>query len=1051
MNFPTKPALVALGIVLAASGCARREAVRPGAESGILRISQRNEPSDLDPALASLPDDFFVIRALGEGLVVPDPGGGSPIPAAARSWETSPDGLTWTFHLREGARWSNGDEVTAADFLYSLRRVLAPSTAAPKADLLFPIRNARAFAAGRITDFGQVGLRAQDALTLVVTLERPTPGFLLYAASGPWIPVDPAVVQRLGRDWTRPGNHVGNGPFVLEDWRHGQFISVRRNPLYRAASDVRLAGVRFLRFDDGDTEERAYRGGEIDVTMSVPTARLDAYAKGAGGDLHHAPLAETRYLAFNTRRAPLDDPRVRRALSLAVDRGQLVAFVLKGGQEPARSLLPPQLLPGAPGEVETPVPGRAAELAQARSLLAAAGYGPGARAFPTLELSGWGNTPVLEAIQAMWRDGLGISVGIVNREARAHEASLRSGSFDIGFITLIPDIAEPFSLLERFTTRSAENYPHFSDPAYDALVEAGLGTEDPALRARMARSAESRLAELCPAAPLYFNAHNWLMRPFVRGWREDGMWTRSYGGIRLEGGGDAPQPGGTLRVGNYAEPQGLDPQVASGVPEHRIISALFEGLATEDPVDLHPVPGLASSWDVSSDGLLYTFHLREGIRWSDGTPITAQDFVDSYRRMLTPALAAEYAYLLYNYVAGGRDYYEGRTTDFSTVGFGAPDGRTLTVRLAHPTPFLLKIIASHDAWDVVPVRVIARCGPLERKDNPWTRPENLVCTGPFRLEEWRSGRRISVVRNPAYWDGARVRLDRIEFYPVEDVPTEERMFRSGQLDITASLPGDKIGVYRREHPGELRIEPWLGIYFYRCNTTRPPLNDRRVRRALALAIDRDAIVRDVVRGGERPALAVSYPGTSGYTPRARLEGDLAEARRLLAEAGYPGGRGFPELELLYNTQQANRAIAEAIDQMWRRNLGVGIRLRNEEWKVYLDSEHTMNYQIERSGWIADYADPHVFLEIWETGNGNNSTGWSNARYDRLLHEALAARNQEGRYEIYQQMDQILVDECPVLPIFYYTRFYAMSPSVGGWWPNLLDNHPWKYVRLGRSA
>jgi oligopeptide transport system substrate-binding protein len=396
-------------------------------------------------------------------------------------------------------------------------------------------------------------------------------------------------------------------------------------------------------------------------------------------------------------------------------------------------------------------------------------------------------------------------------------------------------------------------------------------------------------------------------------------------------------------------------------------------------------------------------------------------------------------------VAGAKDYYEGRTTDFSTVGFRAPDDLTLTVRLANPTPYFLKIIASHDAWDVVPVDVIARTGPLDRKDNRWTNPGRLVCSGPFMLEDWRIGQKISVVRNPLYWDAGNVRANRIEFYPIDDVPAEERMFRSGQLDATSTLPGDKIAVYRREHPAELHVEPWLGVYFYRCNTARPPLNDKRVRRALALAIDRESIVRNVARGGQEPAYAVSYPGTEGYFPRARLQGGVAEARRLLAEAGYPGGRGFPTIELLYNTQQAHREIAEAIDQMWRTNLGVGIRLRNEEWKVYLDSEHTRNYQLERAGWIADYVDPHVFLEIWETGNGNNNTLWSNAAYDRLLHQALAARNQAERYGIYQKMDAILVDECPVIPIYYYTRFFAMSPKVAGWWPNLLDDHPWKYV------
>jgi len=502
-----------------------------------------------------------------------------------------------------------------------------------------------------------------------------------------------------------------------------------------------------------------------------------------------------------------------------------------------------------------------------------------------------------------------------------------------------------------------------------------------------------------------------------------------------------------FRYGNFAEPQDLDPQVVQGIPELHVIQALFEGLVTEDPRDLHPIPGLARSWEVSPDGLVYTFHLRENLRWSDGSPITTDDFLQSWKRMISPRLASEYAYLIYNFVKGARDYYDGKITDFSLVGLKAPDDRTLQVTLDSPTPFLIKIIANHYVWHAVPIKVLLRFGSLDERSTKWTRPGNLVGSGPFRLKEWIPQERIVVVRNPYYWDAAHVRLDEVDFLPTEDIPAEERMFRAGQVDKTQEIPIAKIDVYKREHPELLHIEPYLGIYFYRCNVTRPPLNDRRVRKALALGIDRESLIRNVTRGDERPAYAVSYPGNSGYTPRARLEGSAEDARRLLAEAGYPGGRGLPPIQLLYNTSANNKEIAEAIQEMWRRNLGVEIELVNQEWKVYLDSQTTHNYQLMRSGWIADYVDPHVFLEIWETGNGNNDTLWSNAEYDRLLHEALRAKDEAARYEIYQRMDAILVDECPVIPIYYYTRPYLMSPRVKGYWPNLLDDHPFKYIYL----
>ncbi len=501
------------------------------------------------------------------------------------------------------------------------------------------------------------------------------------------------------------------------------------------------------------------------------------------------------------------------------------------------------------------------------------------------------------------------------------------------------------------------------------------------------------------------------------------------------------------RIGNASEPQDLDPQTVTGVPEHKLMMAFFEGLVTEDPKDLHPIPGLAESWEISPDGLTYTFHLRANARWSNGDPIIAGDIVQSFRRIISPALAAEYAYLVYNFVAGAKAYYEGSLTDFSQVGFKAPDDRTFQVILTHPTPYLLKIMASHYSWWPVPVKVLAQYGPLDRKRTDWTRPGNHVGNGAFMLKEWAPNQKIVAVRNPHYWDAANVKLDAIEFYPTEDISTDERMFRTGQVDMTYELPNAKIDAYRRENPAALRIDPYLGIYFYRCNVSRPPLNDKRIRRALALAIDRESLVKNVVRGNNLPAYAVSYPGTAGYVPRAQLTGDLAEAKRLLAEAGYPDGKGCPPIELLYNTSENHRAIAEAIQQMWRKNLGVTVELQNQEWKVYLDMQHTKNFMMQRGGWIADYVDPHVFLEIWETGSGNNDTNWGNPEYDRLLQQALAAKTDAERYEIYQKMDAILVDELPVIPIYYYTKVAALSPRVKGFYPTLLDNHPYKYIYL----
>jgi oligopeptide transport system substrate-binding protein len=404
--------------------------------------------------------------------------------------------------------------------------------------------------------------------------------------------------------------------------------------------------------------------------------------------------------------------------------------------------------------------------------------------------------------------------------------------------------------------------------------------------------------------------------------------------------------------------------------------------------------------------------------------------------------------MIFNYVAGAKDYYDGKLTDFSKVGIKATDGHTLQITLVNPTPYLLKAMC-HCAWFPVPIATVAKFGGLDRKGTDWTRPENFVGNGPFRLKAWLPHQKIAVERSPTYWDRANVKLDEIDFYPVESSDTEEHMFRTGQLDLTLELPRQKIPFYQRDHPEQLSIEPLLGLNFYCCNVKRPPLDNVKVRRALALAIDRERLVKDVTKAGELPAYAVSYPGVAGYYPQARLTGTLDDARRLLAEAGYPDGRGFPRLELIYNTLETHRAVAEAIQQMWKKNLHIDIELRNEEWKVYLDSLTTHNFQLARYGWLADYIDPNVFLDLWETGNGNNYTNWGNPEYDRLLTASRAAKTEVERYAIYQKMDAILVNELPSIPVYYYAVPRLVSPKVKGYYPTLLDLHPWKGVDIER--
>lgn len=488
----------------------------------------------------------------------------------------------------------------------------------------------------------------------------------------------------------------------------------------------------------------------------------------------------------------------------------------------------------------------------------------------------------------------------------------------------------------------------------------------------------------------------------------------------------------------------LDPHLATQASDYTVLSALFEGLVSEHPVTLEPVPGVAERWQVSSDGLTYTFSLREHARWSNGDPVTAQDFIASWRRMLTPELGADYANLLY-VIQGAEAFHKGHVA-FDQVGLAAPDPRTLRVTLEYPAPYFLALL-NHTAWFPVHIRSIEQHGSAVARNTPWARPGRLVGNGPFNLKAWRTGQEIVVEKSTTYWDSAQVRLVAIHFHAIDSRDVEERAFRAGQLHVTEALPPGKVDTYRRDHPQLLRIDPLLGTEFYRLNSTRPFLSDVRVRRALALAVDREAIVQKVLRGGQQPAVAFTPPDTAGYTSSAAVAADFERARALLAEAGYPGGRGLPPLELLFNSSESHRLVAEAVQEMWRKELGLEVALSNQELKSTLEARRAGNFQILRSVWTADFVDPASFLDIWRSDSGNNYTGWRNADYDALLFAAARERDNGTRRAMLQKAEAILLERAPLIPLYHYTHVFLIQPSVRGWHPTVLDHHPYKHVWL----
>lgn len=500
-----------------------------------------------------------------------------------------------------------------------------------------------------------------------------------------------------------------------------------------------------------------------------------------------------------------------------------------------------------------------------------------------------------------------------------------------------------------------------------------------------------------------------------------------------------------LHINAGSEPQDLDPQTTTGAVESRIQDALFEGLVAWHPDNTDPYPGAAESWDISEDGTVYTFHIRKNAKWSNGDPLTAHDFVFSYHRLFSPALSAQYAYMHY-VIKNAAAYTKGEITDFSKVGVKALDDHTLQFTLNAPTPYFLRLVRDRSAYPVHKGTIL-KFGKIDQRNTKWTHTGNLVGNGAFKLEYWQTNRKVKVVRNPYYWDAENVGLNEIHFYPIEDMVSEERAFRTGQLHITKETPPERIKFYRENHPDQIRLDDWLGTYFYEFNTTKAPFDDARVRKAFSMALDRYKIVNYVCKAGEPAAFSLTPPNTAGYTARAKVKFDPERARELMAEAGYPNGEGFPKVELLYNTHKAHMAIAEVVQQLWKETLNVDISLLNMEWKTYLAMKNDHKFDVARASWIGDYIDPSTFLEMYISDGGNNDAGWSNPAYDEWLAKAGKEMDLEQRNEYFQKAEEILMEEVPIVPIYHYRNKALVHPAVKRWTPNPLDRHPYKYVYL----
>ncbi len=492
---------------------------------------------------------------------------------------------------------------------------------------------------------------------------------------------------------------------------------------------------------------------------------------------------------------------------------------------------------------------------------------------------------------------------------------------------------------------------------------------------------------------------------------------------------------------NQSEPSSLDPAVSTGVPDARILRALFEGLTRPDPATNAPLPGVAERWETSADGLEWRFHLRADARWSNGDPVTAHDFEHSLRRVLSPATASRNAYLLWC-VEGAREYTRaGPDAPAPPPAIDAVSDRELRIRLVRPTPYLASLLSY---YTFAPIHR----GCLEEHGPLWTQAGRLVGNGPFVLVERRLRDRIRLERSPTYWGRDEVALGSVTAYAAAGVTTQLNMYLLGEVDwMVKPPPGLYASLRGRE---DLVVGGQLGTTFLRFNThggafadapRDSPFRDPRVREALALALDRRALAEDVMRGGQEPLDSFVPNGLPGYEPARLPPPDVARARALLAEAGYPDGRGFPRFSFLYPHNETTRDFCEAVAAAWRRTLGLECELVNQVFGVYLDSTVQGLYDVAWSAWIGDYLDPSTFLELFVTGGGNNRTGWGDPRYDALVEEAGGEPDVARRAALYREAEAILLAAWCVAPVYQRVNINLVSTRVRGFHDNLLDVHP----------
>ncbi|MGF1739772.1 ABC transporter substrate-binding protein [Vibrio profundum] len=482
-----------------------------------------------------------------------------------------------------------------------------------------------------------------------------------------------------------------------------------------------------------------------------------------------------------------------------------------------------------------------------------------------------------------------------------------------------------------------------------------------------------------------------------------------------------------LTRNNGSEVATIDPQKVEGVPGSNVVRDLFEGLVIQDG-DGNIIPGIAKSWE-TKDNKTYIFHLRDA-KWSNGDPVTAEDFAYSFRRAVDPSTASPYAwYVEMTTMKNAAAIISGKK-DKSTLGVKAIDPHTLEIQLDKPIPYFVKMM-SHTTMAPVHKATVEKWG------DEWTKPEHFVSDGAYVLKKWVVNERMVLERNPEYWDNKDTVINQVTYLPVENRVAAMNRFLAGDMQITYEMPIEQYRRLKKEHPEDIKTTGYLCSYYYGFNTSRKPLNDVRVREALSYAIDRNIIANAIMGQGQKPAYDFTPDIVAGFTPKRPAYAKLTQkelnekAVGLLKEAGYDKSHPL-KITLLYNTADNHKKIATAVQSMWKKTLGVDVTLENEEWKTFLETRREGNFDVTRAGWCGDYNEASTFLNVLMSNNGNNDSRYYNKDYDAIMNKAMVVTTEKERNKLYNQAEMMLARDMPVAPIYQYVNSRLVSPTVGGY-------------------